>query len=179
MSMKKKINDQEAKEVYEWLMNKELDKHGFEKRSLGENMDVINGVIGQYWKPLFLLDNDARRAYVFMDECCKLQTVISDDILWDTISSRGLSRAHALSALYPTFIHNYKNGVAEVSWQLNPDGMYFMDEDGFGMTDDEELTIYGIIDRRGKVLVKFRELRNSSELVQMRHKAEKMVRDNE
>lgn len=45
--------------------------------------------------------------------------------------------------------------MAQVSWQLNPDGMYFMDEDGFGMTDDDEVKIYGFIDRQSKILVKF------------------------
>ena len=44
------------------------------------------------------------------------------------------------------------------SWQLNPDGMYFMDEDGFGMTDDDEVEIYGFIDRQGKILVKFQHI---------------------
>ena len=45
--------------------------------------------------------------------------------------------------------------MAQVSWQLNPDGMYYRDEDGFGMTDDEEIEIYGFIDRQGRVVVKF------------------------
>ena len=49
----------------------------------------------------------------------------------------------------------YKNGVAEVEWQLNPDGMYYRDDDGFGMTDDEEINLYGAIDRKGKVVKKF------------------------
>ena len=34
-----------------------------------------------------------------------------------------------------------------------------MDDDGFGMTPDEEYNIYGFIDRRGRVLSKFRHLR--------------------
>ena len=45
--------------------------------------------------------------------------------------------------------------MAEVEWQLNPDGMYYRDEDGFGMTDDEEINLYGTIDRKGKVVKKF------------------------
>jgi hypothetical protein len=48
--------------------------------------------------------------------------------------------------------------VAEVSWQINPDGRYYMDEDGYGMTDDEEITIYGFIDQKAKVVVKFRNI---------------------
>ena len=33
-----------------------------------------------------------------------------------------------------------------------------MDEDGFGMTDDDEVEIYGFIDRQGKVVVKFQHI---------------------
>lgn len=47
-----------------------------------------------------------------------------------------------------------------MAWQkwngsLTPDGMYYRDEDGFGMTDDEEINLYGAIDRKGKVVKKF------------------------
>ena len=33
-----------------------------------------------------------------------------------------------------------------------------MDEDGYGMTDDEEIEIYGFINRQGKVVVKFQHI---------------------
>jgi hypothetical protein len=47
-----------------------------------------------------------------------------------------------------------RNGIAELEWQLNPDGRYYMDDDGFGMTDDEEVTLLGTIDRTGRVVEK-------------------------
>lgn len=50
--------------------------------------------------------------------------------------------------------------MAKVSWQINPDGRYYMDDDGFGMTDDEEITIYGYIDHKGKVVSKFHAINN-------------------
>ena len=87
-----------------------------------------------------------------------------------------------LSAVYGNvlreqgFIRQFKNGVAQVSWQLNPDGRYYMDEDGFGMTDDEEVEIYGFIDMEGKVLVKFRNIEDYGELEVMRKQAEEIVR---
>lgn len=37
-----------------------------------------------------------------------------------------------------------------------PDGRYYMDEDGFGMTDDKEVEMYGYINEEGKVTGKFR-----------------------
>ena len=84
-----------------------------------------------------------------------------DDIMWETLASaseRALYRAECFSFHFPSFIYRFKDGVAKVKWQLNPDGMYYMDEDGFGMTPDVEYNIYGFIDRQGRVLSKFRHL---------------------
>ena len=33
--------------------------------------------------------------------------------------------------------------------------MYYRDEDGFGMTDDDEINLEGAIDRKGNVVKKF------------------------
>lgn len=93
----------------------------------------------------------------------KLTTVTQDDIAWDTlygIPKIAIERAKRFSAHFPTFIHEFKNGMAKVSWQINPDGRYYMDDDGFGMTDDEEITIYGYIDHKGKVVSKFHAINN-------------------
>ena len=132
----------------------------------------------QYWKPRFLVDHNEKRAYEFMNCNEYLQTVGSDDILWSSltgVSEEALNRARGLFAHYPTFIRKFQNGVAEVSWQINPDGQYFMDEDGFGMTDDKEIEIYGFIDRRGKVLVKFQMIKTSDDLKRMRKEAEELI----
>ena len=63
--------------------------------------------------------------------------------------------AQRLSALFLTFVIRFQNGVAELHWQLNPDGRYYRDDDGYGMTDDEEITVCGFIDADMNVLVKF------------------------
>lgn len=42
-----------------------------------------------------------------------------------------------------------------MKWVVNPDGMYYRDEDGFGMTDDDEINLEGAIDRKGNVVKKF------------------------
>ena len=52
-----------------------------------------------------------------------------------------------------------------------------MDDDGFGMTNDEEIEIYGFIDKTGKVLVKFRAINDNKELIAMRKEAEEKVSD--
>ena len=51
-----------------------------------------------------------------------------------------------------------------------------MDEDGYGMTDDEEITIYSYVDRAGKPLVKFRYIKDYSELDEMEKEARKNLK---
>ena len=65
--------------------------------------------------------------------------------------------------------------MAEVSWQLNPDGRYYMDEDGYGMKNEKEITIFGFIDRNAEMVVKFRNVKNYHEIDVMRRIAEERV----
>ena len=58
-----------------------------------------------------------------------------------------------------------------MSWQINPDGRYYMDDDGYGMTDDIEITLYAYVDRSGKPLVKFRNIKDYDELEVMEKEA--------
>ena len=52
-----------------------------------------------------------------------------------------------------------------------------MDEDGYGMTDDEEITIYSYVDRAGKPLVKFRNIKDYGELKVMEKEARKKLKN--
>lgn len=171
-----------AEKLYEVLNAAKHDSYAFRIEDLGEGMRLIDESLYGYWKPRFLLDDNAKCAYEFMDDCETLMTVTADDIDWEslkTLENKCVSRAQRLSFHFPSFVLNYENGVAEVMWQLNPDGMYYMDEDGYGMTDDVEVTIYGFIDRKGKVLVKFSYIgKDWDQLKKMRKEAEEIVKDN-
>ena len=152
------IDMSEEKKLYRELCLSQYQGLPLVQNDLGEDMALVTQVIGRYWKPRYLMDKEARCAYEFMSIDEVLQIVTDEDIDWD--SMKGLpqdafDRAKAHSFHFPGHIYQYKNGVAEVEWQLNPDGMYYRDEDGFGMTDDEEINLYGAIDRKGKVVKKF------------------------
>lgn len=41
-------------------------------------------------------------------------------------------------------------------WEIQPDGRYWADEDGFGMEDDEEVTLYTYVDKNGRFTGPFR-----------------------
>lgn len=148
----------EEEKQYKRLCAPQYKDYPYEQRNLGEGMTLVNQVIGEYWKPRYLMDNEAKCAYEFMSSSETLQCVTDDDIDWYSIKDLpqdALDRAQRHSFHFPGYISEYKDGVAEVRWQLNPDGMYYRDEDGFGMTDDEEINLYGTIDRKGKVVKRF------------------------
>lgn len=162
--------------AYTALSAEKYTQYPYEKEELGEDMYVINRVVCGYWKHRYLIDERSKTAVEFMSEGTVLQTVCNDDIDWWSLiglPQSAINRARRQDATYPTFIRKYKDGVAKVSWQLNPDGRYFMDEDGYGMTDDEEVTIYGFVDREGRALVKFRHIEDYSELDEMEKEARK------
>lgn len=172
------LNNSFEEKLYIVLSEKDCSKGCYQKESLNENMWVINQLFGDWWKPRYLIDENNKLAYEIMDEQMAFVYFNKDDIDWDSIKTlpeKALSRAESLSAEFPSFIRWFENGVAEVSWQLNPDGHYFMDDDGYGMTSDKEIEIYGFINIRMNVLVKFQHIdQNRDRLKQMRVEAERL-----
>ena len=152
------IDMSEEEKLYRELCLSQYQGLPLVQNDLGEDLALVTQVIGRYWKPRYLMDKEARCAYEFMSIDEVLQIVTDEDIDWDSLKGLpqdAFDRAKAHSFHFPGHVYQYKNGVAEVEWQLNPDGMYYRDEDGFGMTDDEEINLYGAIDRKGKVVKKF------------------------
>ena len=152
------IDMSEEEKLYRELCLSQYQGLPLVQNDLGEDMALVTQVIGRYWKPRYLMDKEARCAYEFMSIDEVLQIVTDEDIDWDSLKGLpqdAFDRAKAHSFHFPGHVYQYKNGVAEVEWQLNPDGMYYRDEDGFGMTDDEEINLYGSIDKKGKVVKKF------------------------
>lgn len=41
-------------------------------------------------------------------------------------------------------------------WQVQPDGRYWEDDDGFGMENDEEIILYAFLDKKGNFIGKFK-----------------------
>lgn len=150
------------------------------REDLGEGMELISISIFGYWKPRYLVNKQKNTRIEFMSDDEHLCTVTADDIDWDSLASLDddcKEMARSLNAHFPTIVTGFHNGVAEVRWQLNPDGMYYMDEDGFGMSDDVEVDIYGFIDHEGRVVSKFRHIDCDWKLLeQMRTEAEAAVK---
>lgn len=177
--IKERISKKSAEEkLYRQLSDEKFSKNPYAKIAINEEMGLVNQVIGQYWKPRYLINHQSKCAYEFMDSNEELTLFTEEDIAWGTLTripDMARERAERLDAHFPTFIDCFVNGVAQVSWQINPDGRYYRDEDGFGMTDDEEITLYGFIDKNGKVVVKFQTICNYDELDELREMAEREV----
>jgi len=146
-------------ELYQKLQHPRYSREDvFEKVDLGENMFLINQAIFGWWKPRFIINEDTQEAYVWMNSMTILQMVTDDDIDWDSLKGlpeTAIDRAHRYNALFPSQVWNFHNGEAIVTWQLNPDGRYYEDEDGFGMTNDVEIEIRGKINKQCQIIEKF------------------------
>lgn len=183
MSIYKKLgrihSDKSTEEkLYEVLQSDTYKSNLYKTEDLGEGMAVLYQNIWGWYKPRFMLNHNIKSAFEFMDRYEYLITVTTDDINWASLKKlpeEAIYRAECLSFHFPSFIRGFRNGVARVDWQLNPDGRYYMDDDGYGMTADEEIEIYGFIDTKGNVLVKFKAIKDWKELEVMRKEAEEKI----
>lgn len=164
--------------LYELLQTDTYKTDVYSTLDLGEGMAVLHKNFWGFYKPWMVINHNKKTAFEFMDDSETLLTVTENDIDWKSLKKLpedAILRAKYLSFHFPSFIRAFKNGVAQVDWQLNPDGRYYMDDDGFGMTDDEEINIYGFINTEGKVIVKFRSVKDYKELETMRTEAERLI----
>ncbi len=60
---------------------------------------------------------------------------------------------------YRTDFERLPDARHRMLWQVQPDGRYWADEDGFGMTNDEEITLYSFLDGDGRFTAPFRVYR--------------------
>ena len=153
-----RASDEEASALYKILQSCDFNTQDYRHESLGDEMELISENLDGWWKPRFLLDNRNRTAVVFMNRSQSLRTITAKDINWNSL--KGLdkeiqNRAKHLYAGFPTHIRTFINGTAQVEWQINPDGRYYMDDEGFGMTNDREIALSGRIDRKGRAKCKF------------------------
>lgn len=166
-------------EYYQELCQPKYNERPYNKDDLGEEMTLINITMNGYWKPCIIMNHVTKCAYIFMDAEYHLQTVTHNDIDWESL--KGLPEdtinvARNLYFGYPSFIYSFHDGIAMVRWQLNPDGRYYMDEDGYGMTDDEEINIYGFIDKECRVVLPFKLVESSNELNQLSQQAVRKIK---
>ena len=155
MSIYKKLgkmnSDKSLEEkLYELLQTDTYKTDVYKTSDLGEGMAVLY----KNYKPWFVLNHNKKTAFEFMDNSKTLVTVTEDDVDWESLKKlpeNAVYVAQCLSFHYPSFIRAFKNGVAEVEWQLNPDNT------------------------EGKVVVKFQTVSDYKDLEKLRKEAEEKV----
>lgn len=60
----------------------------------------------------------------------------------------------------------FKDGYIAYSWTLYPDGKYFADSDGYGMRDNGEVKVYGVMNENLEFVVPFRPIPEVKALLQ-------------
>ncbi len=134
------------------------ENFGYILKPLGDGMSVL--FVGGM-RPWVVLDNDRHLGYEFLSRRGCLKTVLDIDIDPETLaglSDECLQRVRERDFGFNSRIYGYEDGFALVLWQLSPDGYYWADEDGFGMTADKEVNLHGVIDKECRVAVPFRRL---------------------
>lgn len=166
-------------ELYIELQDKRYGEYPYERlMDWGEGMEIVSEAIDGYWRERFLLNHQTKEAYELMNRGLTLTFLTKDDVDWEGVKTlENNHNAYTFSAYYQRFaVEQFKNGVALVEWTLYPDGRYFMDEDGYGMEDNDESVLYGFIDRKARVVVPF-QAKSWKELELQRTEAEKKAKD--
>lgn len=78
-------------------------------------MTLVNQVIGQYWKPRYLMDNEAKCACEFMSIDEVLQIVTDEDIDWDSLKGLPQDALIEQKRIHFIFLVMYIN--IRMAWQ--------------------------------------------------------------
>lgn len=141
---------------YEELMENEEIRKQFNIYERGEGMLLYHRK-GWRGRDLYLVNTEARKAYHLVDNEGNVRGFTLDDIDPSVFEMEHAGSALVLQVRFADMsVCNFENGKARVTWMLYPDGRYFADEDGFGMDDNDELTVCAIIDKHAHVLSPFR-----------------------
>lgn len=168
-----------AKELYIESLKPKYDERPYSRmKNWGEKMEIVEEVIDGYWRERFLVNHSTKEAYELMTPGLTLTFISKDDVDWEGVESlENNGNAYRFSAYYQRFaVDKFKNGVAMVTWTLYPDGRYFMDEDGYGMEDNDESVLYGFIDTHAQVVVPF-QAKSWKELEKQRPEAERRAKE--
>ena len=128
-------------------------------------------------KQIYIVNPALKKVYPVSEPNGNLVGFTLDDIDWDNVNQ--LEHNYDAKRLVADYgglsIGDYKDGLARVDWMLYPDGRYFADEDGFGMEDNDEVTISAYIDTQCRVVVKFQNMEDAGKCRKLREEALKTL----
>lgn len=141
---------------YIWLMDYQKRKNEFWVSEWGCGM-VRYRSSNYPSRGLILVDEEARRAYPIVFPTGQVSGLFSLEDVVPEWRDRIPMKDGFMWVLYSMEVDPFVDGVARIHWMLHPDGSYYVDEGGYGRTDDEEINLYASIDTKCHVLVPFHE----------------------
>ena len=125
----------------------------------------------------YLVNTRTKMVYKLVDFGGNVKAFTNDDVDYESVDKmENAGNAHTLVAHYHFSVGGFEDGVAMVTWTLFPDGRYFADEDGFGMEDNDETTIYAFIDTNCEVLIPFQDMDDRKYMKACQERAKEMVK---
>lgn len=141
---------------YSELMEDEKVREQYSIYSRGDHMLVFSN---KEWgvKEMYLVNTETKKVFHLVDDEGNVRAFSHDDIDPVVFEAEHTHDAYVLQVCYTKmYVGDFVNGKARVEWMLYPDGMYFADEEGYGMEDNDEVYIAAVIDEDCKVLEKFK-----------------------
>lgn len=145
---------------YSELMEDEKVRGQYSIYSRGDHMLVFSN---KEWgvKEMYLVNTKTQKAFHLVDRDGNVRAFTHNDIEPSVFDAEHTHNANVLEVCYAKLsISQFVDGKATIEWMLYPNGMYFADEDGFGMEDNDEVNIAAVIDEDCKIIEKFKLVNN-------------------
>ena len=145
---------------YSELMEDDKIREQYSIYSRGDHMLVFSN---KEWgvKEMYLVNTKTQKAFHLVDRDGNVRAFTHNDIEPSVFDAEHTHNANVLEVCYAILsISQFVDGKATIEWMLYPNGMYFADEDGFGMEDNDEVNIAAIIDEDCNVIEKFKLVNN-------------------
>lgn len=153
----------DSKELYKLLSSDFKTENTFSFVSRGEGM--MRGT-EKDTRRVFLINTNTQEAWELLnsDRCFSFwdKSAVEIAATFD-LPDKAQYNAEEISAPFCFDINYYEDGVASVSWTLQPDGRYYADDDGFGMEKDQEINFTAFIDQSANILIPFQKMDESIE----------------
>ena len=132
--------------------------------TIGEGMAMF----GKSRGPLFIANTETNKVKKLVDEKGIVVGFTKDDIDYDSL--KGVEHAGNAYKMIVDYAgmgrwSDFSGGICSLVWMLYPDGMYFADEDGFGMEDNFEVNLFCVIDKDFNVLRPFQYAEDARSLL--------------
>ena len=110
-------------------------------------------------KERLLINSQRQRVYDLVDDDGNFTMITKADVNYEGICHlQNIKNAYLLKVEYEFEIGAFTKGMALVRWQLYPDSHWF-DDQGLGITDNSETSVYAYMNANAQLLCKFTHMR--------------------